>query len=287
MPSIYSRISGRLKRSWLAPIVGGMASSVPSQWVRKPTIQNGDQVCLFVTYAADGNIPAHALFHARAWADAGFKVNLTVVLDDLERFSMTDSCGFAAGIFLRANEGYDFGAWAATMVQLADLRRASLLCIANDSTYGPLNGFSAMIARIRTIDADVIGLTESYEIVRHFQSYIMLFRQTAVCHRSFGRFWRNVRTGGRAFVIENYELKFLSAMERAGLRAVALYPASQKGPNPTLKYWRELIADGFPFLKVQLLRDNPLRVDLTGWDVLVREHGFDPGVIRNHLKMEC
>jgi lipopolysaccharide biosynthesis protein len=281
---IYSRILGRLKRSWLAPIVGGLASSAPLRWIRKPTILDDDQVCLFVTYAPDGTIPAHALFHARSWGEAGFKVNLTVVLDHLENFIMSQDLAFAAGVLLRANQGYDFGAWAATIAQLPDLGKTSLLCIANDSVYGPLNTFSAMIDRIKMTEADVIGLTESYERTRHFQSYITLFRQNSLRHPSFLKFWRNIRTGGRSFVIENYELKLMGLMEKNGLRTVALYPIAKSGFNPTLMFWRELIADGFPFLKVQLLRDNPLRLDLAGWDAVVKERGFDPDLIRDHLR---
>jgi hypothetical protein len=75
-------------------------------------------------------------------------------------------------------------------------------------------------------------------------------------------------------------------MERAGLRALALYPAIERESNPTLMFWRELIMSGFPFLKVQLLRDNPLQVDLTGWDSLVRERGFDPDLVRDHLRIQ-
>jgi lipopolysaccharide biosynthesis protein len=284
LKQIYSRILGRLKRSRLAPIFGGLASSVPFRWIRKPTILSGDQVCLFVTYTPDGTIPAHALFHARAWAEAGFKVNLTVVLDRLEKFSSSQDLAFAAGVLLRANQGYDFGAWAATIAQLPELRTTSLLCIANDSVYGPLNTFSTMIDRIKMTDADVIGLTESYERTRHFQSYMMLFRQNSLCHPSFIKFWRNIRTGDRSFVIQNYELKLMALMEKNGLRTVALYPMPERGPNPTLMFWRELIADGFPFLKVQLLRDNPLRLDLVGWESLVKEHGFNPDLIREHLR---
>jgi lipopolysaccharide biosynthesis protein len=283
---LHRRILSRLKRSWLAPVIGGLASSVPFRWVRKPTILDQDQLCLFVTYARDGKIPAHALFHARSWAEAGFKVNLTIILDSLENFVTPSNLDFAAGVLLRANEGYDFGAWAATIAQVPDLKKVSLLCLANDSVYGPFNSFSAMLDRVRKSDADIIGLTESYQITRHFQSYTIFFRQSALCHPTFIKFWRNVRTGGRDFVIQNYELKFLLRMERAGLRALALYPAIERESNPTLMFWRELIMSGFPFLKVQLLRDNPLQVDLTGWDSLVRERGFDPDLVRDHLRIQ-
>jgi len=284
--SVYNRFLTRLRRSWLAPVTGGLASSIPFRWIRKPTLVDGDQLCLFVTYTGDGRVSEHALFHARAWAEAGFKVNLTIVLESLESFAMDTDLAFAAGVLLRLNLGYDFGAWATTIAQLPDLKKACLICLANDSVYGPFKGFSAMLDRVRTSDADIIGLTESYERTRHFQSYMIFARQKAILHPSFKRFWRNVRTGGRAFVIQKYELKFLSKMESAGLRTLALYPARERGTNPTLALWRELLFAGFPFIKVQLLRDNPLQMDLTGWDSLLRERGFDPRLIREHLKKQ-
>jgi lipopolysaccharide biosynthesis protein len=236
-----------------------------------------------VTYASRGKILPHSLFHAKAWAHAGFKVNLTVVLDELESFQWSQDLAFASGTLLRLNRGYDFGAFAATIMLLPDLKRASLVAIANDSVYGPFDTFPAMLDRVRKSDADIIGLTESTQFTRHFQSYIMFFRQAAFGHPCFRQFWRRVRTGGRKFVIRNYELTFINQMEKGGLRTSALFPPSDP-LNPTLTRWRELINAGFPFIKIQLLRDNPYKVDLSGWDSIVEKRGFDPNIIRRHLE---
>jgi hypothetical protein len=39
--------------------------------------------------------------------------------------------------------------------------------------------------------------------------------------------------------------------------------------NQTHHFWRTTLERGLPFLKVELLRDNPLGVDLDGWQDMV------------------
>src|SRR5579863_6400977 len=101
-----------LGRSRLAPLVSPRASSVPVRWIRKTEVFDQDQICLFVTYAPGGKIPAHSLFHARAWVKAGFKLTLIVAVDEFESYAPSPDLNFADGLCLRLNQGYDFGAWA-------------------------------------------------------------------------------------------------------------------------------------------------------------------------------
>jgi hypothetical protein len=51
--------------------------------------------------------------------------------------------------------------------------------------------------------------------------------------------------------------------------------------NPTADLWRQLLTTGFPFIKRELLRDNPTRVEDVGdWEEVVRnELGADPDQI--------
>jgi hypothetical protein len=71
-------------------------------------------------------------------------------------------------------------------------------------------------------------------------------------------------------------------MRAGGLAVEALFPAAGDG-NPTLTRWRELIGAGFPFIKVQLLRENPAHADIDGWQEIVRAGGLDPALIEEHL----
>lgn len=253
------------------------------RWLRKPVIGDQDRYCFFVTYAPHGVVPAHSLFHARSWSEQGFKVLVIVVVDNLRGYVAGPELDFADAVCVRANRGYDFGAWAAAIVRTPGLARLRLLALVNDSVYGPFRKFPAMLQRVESGGADVVGATESHQITYHLQSYMLFFRQTALRNPAFLKFWRGVKTGGREFVIWNYELKLTARMQQAGLRTEALFPVTREDCNPTLRYWRELVLNGFPFIKAQLLRDNPTGVDLSGWETIVSAEGFDPGIVQHHL----
>ena len=270
-------------RSWLPSFIRPSATRIPFRWVRIPEILHGDRVCIFVSYARQGKIPDHSLFHARAWQQHGYKTTLVIVLDDFGYVPSQHYTDFASGLCVRLNRGYDFGAWAATIQRLPDLGNANLLVVANDSVYGPLREFRGFLERIDACGADVIGMTESHEITNHFQSYMIAFRQKAIRSAAFKAFWRSVRTGDRDFVIQHYELKMLKRMRAGNLRTEALFPTPRDTCNPTLKYWRELTLGGFPFIKVQLLRENPLKVDISGWQALITDKDFDVELVKKHL----
>ena len=272
-----------MRMSWFTSIFRLPATAVRMRWLRKPVIRDQDRYCFFVTYAPNGTVPPHSLFHARSWCEQGFKVVVIVVVDDLQAYASGPDLDFAEAVCVRSNRGYDFGAWAAVIAQTPDITRLRLLVLANDSVYGPFEKFPAMLRRVETIDADVVGVTESYQITHHLQSYMLFFRQSALRNPVFQKFWRGVKTGGREFVIRNYELKLMALMQSAGLRTATLFPITKEDCNPTLKYWRELVQSGFPFIKVQLLRDNPAGADLSEWEAVVKAQGFDPQLIHNHL----
>jgi hypothetical protein len=56
--------------------------------------------------------------------------------------------------------------------------------------------------------------------------------------------------------------------------------------NPTADLWRVLIEQGFPFLKRELLRDNPSRVpDVATWSSVIDEiHGYNTDIILSDLE---
>lgn len=259
-------------------------ASVPSCWVQPPGNVVGADLCLFVTFSPTGRVTEPALVQARTWAAQGFAVIAIVVVNDLNLFDTRQDLDFCRGLLVRTNIGYDFGAWAAAMRGIPDLHKARSVAIANDSVYGPFDNFVDMLGRVRASPADIVGLTESQEIRPHFQSFVIFFKHNAVRSRIFRRFWRSVRSGDRQWVIDRYELQLVSQFKKFGLTAEALFPTAAGEPgNPTLSNWRALIQSGFPFIKVQLLRDNPFGVDLDGWQEMVAAKGFDPALIERHL----
>lgn len=280
--SRYGRIRARL----CAAVTGGpKAHRVPARWLRPPKPPYDAPICVFVLLARGTRILPHSADHARAWRAAGFRVVVVVVSGQFDREFDATPLDFADAILLRPNRGYDFGAWAAAIRLLRPtLRRCPMLAIANDSVLGPSANFASVVERARRSDRDLIGLAESNERAPHYQSFALFFGPGALGSRVFWRFWNGVRSGGREYVVDNYEVMLRARFKAAGLRAEALFPARpQSWYNPTITGWRALLGAGFPYLKVELLRDNPEGAPLAGWRGEAAAAGFDLAVLDRQL----
>lgn len=254
------------------------------RWIRRPGPLQDRSICILMTWGRDAHIAEHTRILAQGWAEAGFAVILIVARDDPATFDTTQDLNFCEAVLLRTNRGYDFGAWAAAIRDLPELIDANLVVIANDSVLGPLEGFAAMIERVRANPAALVGAVRSCEIYPHLQSFLLFFKPAAHRHPIFARFWRSVRDGDRDWAIRRYELRLERLFKRAGVSTDALFPrASGQTPNPTLGGWRALLADGFPFIKLQLLRDVPDGVDITAWESELSERSYDPAIARRYL----
>jgi lipopolysaccharide biosynthesis protein len=138
------------------------------------------------------------------------------------------------------------------------------------------------LERVRTLDADVIGATESVQVQRHLQSYLLFFKPNALKSEAFWQFWSGIRASGRLVAIYRYELGLPAAMDRGGLRCATLFEVGEV-ENPTLSKWRDLIDRGFPYVKVAALRDNPSNQDISDWPQILRDQGYDPAIVVKHL----
>ena len=114
--------------------------------------------------------------------------------------------------------------------------------------------------------------TESLEIQPHFQSYFFVLRASALATSAVRGFWSAIASrGDKTAIIRDYEVGQRALLEGAGLTVDILFKDTGEHRNQIQLGWRELLAAGFPFVKVELLRDNPYGADLAGWrDVSLR-----------------
>jgi len=86
---------------------------------------------------------------------------------------------------------YDFGSyrrgyeWAAENGLLKD---ADELIFCNDSCYGPVYPFREVFSKMEEKNCDFWGMTESYQMRYHLQSYFLVFRQNVFLSEPFRAF---------------------------------------------------------------------------------------------------
>ncbi len=201
------------------------------------------------------------------------------------------------------------------------------LLLANDSVLGPIHPLVPLIAMMRAAGEGLFGLTESLQGGPHLQSYMLLARgpravedlmhfvQTLYISHSkwilvrmgevrLSRWMR--RRGHRVAALFGYQrvVKALMADPEERSRLSALYrrfntldrasaeaavAALNRWPvNPTHHLWLSLATRfGFPFLKTELIRTNPVRLPgVAAWQAVVPDDSPCPLlVIQDHLNL--
>lgn len=292
---------------------------VLSQWP-EGQIPLRPRVCVFVHWDRAGEVRDHVLQQVGALAAADVSVVFITNSGFLRPNATERLQAVCAGIIVRANVGYDFGAWREGFERLSLPRGdTEMVLMANDSVYGPLWPIDGLLREMDFTKADVWGCTESWQSRYHLQSYLMGFSPAVVASPAWRNFWSGVRpTWSKNWLVRLYEVGLTQTLLKAGFRCRAVWPYQtlvagidpawltnaketeenahdpvvqvrrkhahriraavvQRTPlNPTSDLWRQLLATGYPFLKRELLRDNPTFVlDIGEWRNVVA--GLTPG----------
>jgi lipopolysaccharide biosynthesis protein len=153
-----------------------------------------------------------------------------------------------------------------------DLKHIHQLILTNDSFWGPITPLDDLFERIKSSDADIIGLTDDQMYTPHLQSAFLAFQQPVIQSDAFQSFWDQLKSWPRKRdLIKKYEVGLPVLLQQSGFKTESLYTQNANG-NILHTAWRELIeAKNFPFLKVSLLRDNPTNQDIDAWEQVISE----------------
>jgi lipopolysaccharide biosynthesis protein len=257
-----------------------------------PSLAGRARVCFFAHHDSDGDVAAHVLHYLTELNRAGFAIVFVTTSALTARAAIAVEVVCHA-VLVRENEGLDFGSWAAAFARYGGELRGELL-LANDSVYGPLGDLDATLDTLLAHDADFFGLVENLEPSPHLQSWFVLLRPRAyqsaafrsVLALPFGRMTKHE-------IIDAGEIGLTRALIAAGLRYGAAVRPARIGPlwrtlpfNPAQLLWRELVEAGLlPFIKVEVLRDNPMELpDVDAWETVVASASPEMvGPIRDHL----
>ena len=176
-------------------------------------------------------------------------------------------------ILIRRNEGYDFGSWMAALHWLKrDIDNIDQLILTNDSFWGPITPLDDLFQRLKASSADVIGLTDDQMYAPHLQSAFLAFQKPVIQSDAFQSFWNQLELWPRKRdLIKKYEVGLPVCLQKDGFKTESLYTQHANG-NILHTAWKELIeVKNFPFLKVSLLRDNPMHQEIDAWEQVISE----------------
>jgi lipopolysaccharide biosynthesis protein len=241
--------------------------------------------CLFAHFDPDDHVDDYVIHHLQDLRRAGVHV-VFITTSRLASVGHARIVPLCAAVIERENIGVDFGSWVTALLAYPGLMQTRLLLMANDSVYGPMHALETMLREMEESACDFFAVTESLEIKPHFQSYFLGFKRDCLRSSPLNTFLGGIDLLRRKHrIIHEYEIEMREYLERHGLRGKALVSARLGWTgNPMLSDWRRVLSCGGPYLKVQLLRDNPCDVAIEDWPGVVQALGYDPKVIRQHLR---
>jgi lipopolysaccharide biosynthesis protein len=224
-------------------------------------------VCLFAHFDKDDRVDDYVLSYLARLRESNF----SIVFISASRLPAAETARLQAvccDVILRENAGLDFASWSAGFAKHASAIGGRLL-LANDSVYGPIGNLNTALERLTRVPADFYGMVESVEVAPHLQSWFVLLESWVVRHAAFRAILAQPFAAmTRKQIILNGEVGLSLRLMQAGFHYRALHRHDLGGlprrhdANAMLLFWRELLLEeGVPFLKIELLRDNPIGVE--------------------------
>lgn len=218
------------------------------------------EICFFVSYSAATLIKPHVERHIQALQKAGIGVILLINTDNIDVTpSIPPALAKLCGLYIRENKGFDFGAWSQIYEMLHEKLETDYLYLVNDSIIGPLSDvfFQAMLGKIRTSNADLIGLTSNQEPFLHLQSFFLILRRSILEDRIFKSYFKSLwQLPKKEMVIDFYEVKLTALIKNLGYEIDTIFPTNDLTMAKTDAVIHSLDAlheRGFPYLKTSVL----------------------------------
>lgn len=275
---------------------------------------------IFAHYDRDGIIDPHVEFllsELKKHTDKVVFVSTSAREAELERIRAIAEIAIA-----RENVGYDFISWKLGYELLEDKADFDEVLFANDSVYGPVFDIAEIFKKMERKGYLFWGLVRSHEVEPHIQSYFFCFSRELICSGVADGFWsqveivedkmelikkyevgltryisRHVDTERIGYIFDQFEMtlwqKLKSAITNGRWREKTYYKVfrsamKKRRRNPCHQYWGTLLEAGLPFVKVELMRDNPEKIELARvYKFLERETDYPVRLINDHLARIC
>jgi lipopolysaccharide biosynthesis protein len=234
------------------------------------------KICIFAHFDSKQIIRDYVLLHLETLKNTGFEIIL-VSTSGIKKEEYVKLEKLISTYIHKENLGYDFGSWIAGYNYLKNKFIPSELILTNDSVYGPFSDLNKIFTEMEKRKLDFWGLTDSYEVKYHIQSYF-LWISGNVLQSEIWKKWVNsfyyYNSAFKTSIVHKYEIGISRLIMQRGFKVgvyIDYFDLLKNVPeqeffnrgiestfkNPTLNLWDILILEkGFPYLKRNLINSQ-------------------------------
>jgi len=274
---------------------------------------------IFVHYDRDNMVDDYVYYYLKELQKnaSHFVFVSTAQLAEKDMENLSHNCD---KVIIRENIGYDFMSYKMGLESF-DYQDYDEVVICNDSVYGPLYPLKHVFDDMHRNPCDFWGITDNTDFSYHLQSYFLVFKKNVIQHNAFKDFWEQVKVlNNKDDIIKKYEVglttflrenKFSPAVytnfqptniqktsiflkkftpSKIFTKLTAILSGKDKIKrigkiNTTHHFWKDLLLSGkVPFIKIELLRDNPMKIDINDFEQIIQKiSDYDIQLMTKHL----
>ncbi len=209
-------------------------------------------ICFFSSYFNGAKIPDYIRVYLLELSKYFSRIIFITNDKEINEESLTFLTQNKIELFLVVNEGYDFGMWHKALAKY-DVSGYDRLGLINDSCilFGKLDTFFKWLDKEKP---DYSGLTDSYQIEYHIQSYFLIINKETIPF-VIDYFRQNGIIAELSEVIRVYEVGLSQYLVKMGKNLKAMYHFTKEtdSNNNAIVWAMPLIKEGFPMVKKKII----------------------------------
>lgn len=222
-------------------------------------VAQADRIALFAEFNSRRVLSHGVRNYVAALQDAGYFVVVLAARNEPGSIEGGE-LGEGTAVIVRPNTGYDFGSWSHGLTLHPAIARARHVVLTNDSILGPFGNLTPILRRAEECGADVWAATANRQIAPHLQSFLLMFNNGVLAEKPLQSFFQGVRPAPTKMdYVRRYEIGLSALLRDEGFSSFVEWLSphwEREFDNRSLKDWRRLLADGFPFVKKMLVTDG-------------------------------
>lgn len=209
------------------------------------------RITLFVGYNNTKNVPDYVVYWVKKLSEIS---DVFYFCDnDVSNIDLTPLDPYVLYKGGTRHQKYDFGSWDKLFDIIGDnLGSYDQLLLINDSTYGPFYSLSFVFDSMLSKNIDFWGMSKSYEINPHLQSFFLVFNRNVFINPKFRNYFRSDKLKlTYEECVTFFEVPLLTYLESLGYKSGAFIDSNQIKSYPinSTRYWESLLDLKCPLIK--------------------------------------
>ncbi len=302
MKPVVTAHAARQKGLSAAPLSRQHAASEPYTELRlihdlKGVPTAGRHLIILAHYDPQGVLDPHVIYMMEQLRSAD--CDILFVTGSKDERCWAEARRHATRVLVKTDVARDFGSWALAIEHCRPMfaNYATVIWV-NDSIYFPLIDPKPIFERMKGFD--FWGLVDSHLENHHVMSWFWAFDRSLVSSNFFDRYLRDFSPGYSKWEqIRNFEMRYPGMIRQAGYKTGSWMEADRiiaavrkdghslgRDANVMHNAWKLAIEEfDCPAIKVELLRDNPLGIDIADILAVVKKStSYDAELISGHMK---